>query len=73
MDFIPHSSLRECSSTLRNNGEDKSSDEGVDGIETNKLLDNHQTFSVLLMPRSLLIFKDKAYSGGPHLQLLILI
>lgn len=30
---------------------------------TDKSMDEHHPFSVILMPRSLLIFKDKAYSG----------
>lgn len=33
-------------------------------IEEDKWLDNHRPFSVLLMPRSLLIFKDTAYTGN---------
>ena len=42
-------------------------EENFDGdseTQKDKWLDNHHPFSVLLMPRSLLIFKDTAYSGG---------
>lgn len=63
MDFTPHSSLRSCQSTWPNNVEDKNSDEGELANEQDVCLDNHHPFSVLLMPRSLLLFKDNAYSG----------
>lgn len=65
MDFTPHSSLQLCTNTLTNNVDDKLSDGAFDG-ETEKWLDDHHPFSVLLMPRSLLIFKDKAYSDYLH-------
>ncbi|CAL5423703.1 unnamed protein product [Camellia sinensis] len=65
MDFTPHSSLQLCTNTLTNNVDDKLSDGAFDG-ETEKWLDDHLPFSVLLMPRSLLIFKDKAYSDYLH-------
>ncbi|XVE90734.1 hypothetical protein DITRI_Ditri20bG0101000 [Diplodiscus trichospermus] len=63
MDFTPHSRLKSCESTLKNNVGDETSDVGAVSIEANKGMDNHHPFSVLLMPRSLLIFKDDAYSG----------
>lgn len=63
MDFTPHSSLRFCLSTCTNNVEDESCDEVAPAIERDEWLDNHHPFSVLLMPRSLLIFKDTVYSG----------
>uniref|UniRef100_A0A5B7BKW1 Fe2OG dioxygenase domain-containing protein n=1 Tax=Davidia involucrata TaxID=16924 RepID=A0A5B7BKW1_DAVIN len=66
MDFTPHSSLRLCTNALRDNVEDKNSYGGASDIGTDKWLDNHHPFSVLLMPRSLLIFKDKAYSDYLH-------
>ncbi|KAL4297707.1 hypothetical protein GQ457_12G003720 [Hibiscus cannabinus] len=47
MDFTPHSRLDSCKNTLTDNN----------GAE------KHRPFSALLMPRSLLIFKDDAYSG----------
>ncbi|GMI95967.1 AlkB homolog 6 [Hibiscus trionum] len=47
MDFTPHSRLDSCKNTSTDNN----------GTE------KHHPFSVLLMPRSLLIFKDDAYSG----------
>jgi alkylated DNA repair protein alkB family protein 6 len=59
MDFTPHSRLRPCTKDVENNN----SDGGTSEIEKDKWLDHHRTFSVLLMPRSLLIFKDEAYSG----------
>ena len=61
MDFTPHSSLQLCS-----NVEDKTSDGEAFNTETAKWLNGHHPFSVLLMPCSLLIFKDEAYSGGLH-------
>ncbi|XP_059659503.1 alkylated DNA repair protein ALKBH6 homolog isoform X2 [Cornus florida] len=57
MDFTPHSSLSLCTNQLRNSVEDKISDGASD---------NHHPFSLLLMPRSLLIFKDEAYSDYLH-------
>ncbi|XP_039045135.1 alpha-ketoglutarate-dependent dioxygenase alkB homolog 6-like isoform X2 [Hibiscus syriacus] len=50
MDFTPHSRLDSCKSTSTDNN----------GAE------KHQPFSALLMPRSLLIFKDDAYSDYLH-------
>lgn len=65
MDFIPHSRLRTCTDTWDNNDvKSEGSGEEPSEIETDKRMDNHHPFSVLLMPRSLLIFKDNAYSGG---------
>ncbi|KAI7728668.1 hypothetical protein M8C21_009666 [Ambrosia artemisiifolia] len=56
MDFTPHSSLSGSTSNIV----DKDSIEGADhGNVTNYL-----PFSVALMPGSLLIFKDTAYSGS---------
>ncbi|KAA8517586.1 hypothetical protein F0562_017784 [Nyssa sinensis] len=66
MDFTPHSSLRLCTSALRDSVEDNISCGGASDIETDKWLHNHHPFSVLLMPRSLLIFKDMAYSDYLH-------
>ncbi|GMN49584.1 hypothetical protein TIFTF001_018748 [Ficus carica] len=64
MDFTPHSRLRVCTSTQTEDVKEENFDEGDSETRKDKWLDNHHPFSVLLMPRSLLIFKDKAYSGG---------
>jgi len=56
MDFTPHARFKQDSQ----DGTDKDSDFE---IGKDKWLDDHHPFSVLLMPRSLLIFKDIAYSG----------
>ena len=45
---------------------DKTSNAWVMDIETNNGMDNFRPFSVLLMPHSLLIFKDDAYSNYLH-------
>lgn len=63
MAFTPHSRLNSCKSTVMESVGDKTSDVKAAEIEGNDGLDKHQPFSVLLMPRSLLIFKDDAYSG----------
>ncbi|CAL8159613.1 unnamed protein product [Prunus armeniaca] len=63
MDFTPHSRLTLCRSTCTNDVEDTNSDRGVIKIDTDKSMDVHHPFPVILMPRSLMIFKDKAYSG----------
>lgn len=59
MDFTPHSRLRLHAKDV----EDNNSDGGTSEIEKDKWLHDHCPFSVLLMPRSLLIFKDEAYLG----------
>lgn len=59
MDFTPHSRLSLCT----NNVKEDNSNGATSDIEKDECLDNHHPFSVLLMPRSLLIFKDEAYSG----------
>ncbi|KAH7837463.1 hypothetical protein Vadar_014133 [Vaccinium darrowii] len=66
MDFTPHSSLQLCTNTLIKDVEDKFLDGGAVDFETEKGLNGRHTFSVLLMPRSLLIFKDEAYSDYLH-------
>lgn len=55
MDFTPHSRLKSCADQLTENFDDKDSNGTT-----------HCPFSILLMPRSLLIFKDEAYSGYLH-------
>lgn len=65
MDFTPHFSLRDCSTTMSNNIEDKVSEKALER-ENDGLLEKFNPFSVVLMPRSLLIFKDEAYSDYLH-------
>ncbi|KAJ8751391.1 hypothetical protein K2173_016591 [Erythroxylum novogranatense] len=67
MDFTPHSRLKTCTNAWSCDDENKlfSAGEALD-TETNKLGLGHQPFSVLLMPRSLLIFKDDAYTDYLH-------
>lgn len=61
MDFTPHSRLKlDSRDVLDTNIED---DDRTIKTSKNEWLDDHHPFSVLLMPRSLLIFKDQAYSG----------
>lgn len=55
MDFSPHSSLTAGTGKIAAVCEDVNKD-------IDEWLDNHQPFSVVLMPRSLLIFKDEAYT-----------
>ncbi|KAM1752914.1 hypothetical protein ACFX1T_005408 [Malus domestica] len=66
MDFTPHSRLTLCKSTCANAVEDTNSDAGVININTDKSMNELHPFPVILMPRSLLIFKDKAYSDYLH-------
>ncbi|KAL5853869.1 hypothetical protein ACOSQ3_008987 [Xanthoceras sorbifolium] len=63
MDFTPHSKLRTSTYTSKNDVDCRSSGGQPFVPETDELIDNHRPFSILLMPRSLLIFKDDAYSG----------
>lgn len=58
MDFTPHYSLIGNTSNI----DDRGSAEGTDYEH----LQNHHPFSVALMPGSLLIFKDTAYSDYLH-------
>lgn len=55
MDFTPHAKLRSRKS-------DNDSREAI-VTDADEWIDNHHPFSALLMPHSLLIFKDDAYSG----------
>lgn len=63
MNFTPHSRLTLGAGACTHNAADTNSDGGVFKTDTDKSLDEHHPFPVLLMPRSLLIFKDNAYSG----------
>nr|GMD68800.1 alpha-ketoglutarate-dependent dioxygenase alkB homolog 6 [Ipomoea batatas] len=66
MDFTLHPNLRSSTESSTNKIDDKVHEEG--GTETNggERLDDCHSFSILLMPRSLLIFKDKAYAEYLH-------
>lgn len=61
MDFSPHLGLTISTNQLGNSTEEERS---CAGAPDGNLQKNYKPFSVLLMPRSLLIFKDKAYSGS---------
>jgi len=63
MDFTPHARFKQDSQ----DDVCKDSDGGTFEIGKDKWLDDNHPFSILLMPRSLLIFKDKAYSGYSQL------
>lgn len=60
MDFVPHPNL---GSTSGNNNEDAISNLSHMEMSSDELSRKYLPFSVALMPRSLLIFKDMAYSG----------
>ncbi|XP_070047911.1 alkylated DNA repair protein ALKBH6 homolog isoform X2 [Nicotiana tomentosiformis] len=64
MDFTPHPNL--SSSTHGNGVDDKISDPGAAVMNSGEQLDNCHPFSIVLMPRSLLIFKDLVYSDYLH-------
>nr|GEY63102.1 alpha-ketoglutarate-dependent dioxygenase AlkB homolog 6 [Tanacetum cinerariifolium] len=58
MDFTPHAKLVGTASNIEDTG-------SIEGTNDEKLPDHHP-FSIALMPRSLLIFKDLAYSEYLH-------
>ncbi|KAL2470053.1 oxidoreductase [Abeliophyllum distichum] len=64
MDFTPHPSLNNSTDTSGNNIDDKTSKPAHMAMNSSQGL--NRSFSVVLMPRSLLIFKDKAYSDYLH-------
>eukprot|EP00258_Populus_trichocarpa_P023357 XP_024439376.1 alpha-ketoglutarate-dependent dioxygenase alkB homolog 6 isoform X2 [Populus trichocarpa] len=64
MDFTPHSRLRTCTDTWKNEVDEQNFGREAKETETEQM-DNPET-SVLLMPQSLLIFKDNAYSDYLH-------
>ncbi|PIA51491.1 hypothetical protein AQUCO_01100376v1 [Aquilegia coerulea] len=66
MNFTPHSKLRACNDGERTTDADASSDIQKDEHGNKICLNDHHSFSVLLMPCSLLIFKDEAYSDYLH-------
>ncbi|RWR75780.1 Oxoglutarate/iron-dependent dioxygenase [Cinnamomum micranthum f. kanehirae] len=74
MNFTPHQRLRDYTNEEISAAKGSNSDEGGTEIDTNiflkevtsRQMDDHQPFSILLMPRSLLVFKDMAYSDYLH-------
>lgn len=66
MDFTPHPSLNNSAETSGNNIDDKTLKPAYMTMNSREELNEYKPFSVLLMPRSLLIFKDKAYSDYLH-------
>ncbi|XP_015074211.1 alpha-ketoglutarate-dependent dioxygenase alkB homolog 6-like isoform X2 [Solanum pennellii] len=64
--FTPHSNLS-CRVGAHGNGaEEKMSDQEAGVMNSSEWLDNFHPFSIILMPRSLLIFKDMVYSEYLH-------
>ncbi|CAN1852390.1 Alpha-ketoglutarate-dependent dioxygenase alkB homolog 6 [Linum perenne] len=66
MDFTPHARLRAGSDSLEVEAENRHLRSETSEVETDKWIDDHHPFSVALMPRSLLIFKDNAYLDYLH-------
>ncbi|KAL0460544.1 UNVERIFIED_CONTAM: Alpha-ketoglutarate-dependent dioxygenase alkB6 [Sesamum latifolium] len=67
MDFVPHPSFRGTATEISgNNNEDIISKPENIEMSSGEYLSEYRPFSVALMPRSLLIFKDKAYSDFLH-------
>ncbi|CAI0457360.1 unnamed protein product [Linum tenue] len=68
MDFTPHSRLRASPDPLEDEGGEGRRHPSSETLEaeTDKWIDDHHRFSVALMPRSLLIFKDDAYLDYLH-------
>lgn len=63
IDFTPHPNLS-CRVGAHGKGaEEKMSDQEAAVMNSFEWLDNFHPFSIILMPRSLLIFKDMVYSG----------
>ncbi|KAI3461924.1 hypothetical protein Pfo_018587 [Paulownia fortunei] len=66
MDFVPHPSFENATDTSGNNHEDIISKPAHKEMSSGKWLSEYLPFSAALMPLSLLIFKDKAYSDYLH-------
>ncbi|KAK6137808.1 hypothetical protein DH2020_028449 [Rehmannia glutinosa] len=67
MNFVPHPRFENATETSGNNNEDIASNGAASTeMSSGEHLGEYLPFSVLLMPRSLLIFKDKAYSDYMH-------
>ncbi|XP_016579655.1 alpha-ketoglutarate-dependent dioxygenase alkB homolog 6 isoform X12 [Capsicum annuum] len=63
IDFTPHPNLSIRVGTRENSVDDEISDQEAAVRNSCEQLDNFHPFSIILMPRSLLIFKDMVYSG----------
>lgn len=63
IDFTPHPNLSSGVDAHGNSAEAKISDQEAAVMSSCGQLDNFHPFSIILMPRSLLIFKDMVYSG----------
>lgn len=63
MDFVSHPSFIKTTGTSGNLNVDILDKPEDAGINSNEPLSEYHPFSIALMPRSLLIFKDRAYSG----------
>ena len=81
IDFTPHPRLKECVNKERATAEGPgtkgaASEDGANSVSDELIHreeDDHKPCSVLLMPCSLLIFKDQAYSGKKNYFWVILI
>lgn len=66
IDFTPHPNLSSGVDAHGNSAEAKISDQEAAVMSSCGQLDNFHPFSIILMPRSLLIFKDMVYSDYLH-------
>ncbi|XP_047258956.1 alpha-ketoglutarate-dependent dioxygenase alkB homolog 6 isoform X6 [Capsicum annuum] len=66
IDFTPHPNLSIRVGTRENSVDDEISDQEAAVRNSCEQLDNFHPFSIILMPRSLLIFKDMVYSDYLH-------
>ncbi|XP_059277976.1 alkylated DNA repair protein ALKBH6 homolog isoform X1 [Lycium ferocissimum] len=66
MDFTPHPNLGSHVGTHGKSVDDKISDQEAAVMNSSERLDSCHPFSIILMPRSLLIFKDMVYSDYLH-------
>ncbi|KAM3324088.1 alpha-ketoglutarate-dependent dioxygenase alkB 6 isoform X9 [Capsicum chacoense] len=66
IDFTPHPNLSIRVPTRENSVDDEISDQEAAVRNSCEQLDNFHPFSIILMPRSLLIFKDMVYSDYLH-------
>ncbi|XP_051142430.1 uncharacterized protein LOC127259266 [Andrographis paniculata] len=65
MDFAPHPSFENAKEVSENSRDNSTKVEHIE-MSSGKKLSKHPPFSVVLMPRSLLIFKDTVYSDYLH-------
>ncbi|MCD7471081.1 hypothetical protein HAX54_011365 [Datura stramonium] len=66
IDFTPHPNLSSRVGTHGNSVDDKISDQEAAVMNSCERLENFHPFSIILMPCSLLIFKDMVYSEYLH-------